>query len=634
MNVEFTVNINKDNSETYSGNIINGYKEGLGKLEYWTSRVEIGEFKNNLKNGYFVEYFNGEKTFEGYYVNGNKNGIGIEYMSGEKNFEGYYKEGKKNGIGKEYWNKEIFSEGNYLNDKKNGYFKEYFFNGEYRDNKEYDGIERSRDYEDLCVNYSECTDKEKEDFIEGILEDDYYAFSLTEDELEELYTILGTEYIEKEHIEWIIEKFIQSNYDEQSIYGRVVGWAFFGNEVEVCRRTDKLDVTEYSNGKSFLDSRFDQFQQCFEDNLYEKIIFDVKNIYFRKPDIIEFINKFIVSYESKMFESLDSFMKKWLKIVTYISEVSNDKSYIEFIRSYDFPINKYNENDQVLINYCEAIIGNSKEHIGKELFMYFEIIEKKYRFNSKKESILVGWLLLYYKSVEYFSNRFFNKYKDKYEDIVDIDLDEGIKRYVRVATDLDDEFEKIMLICFLMDRRKCSYEYMLIGKYLNKYIKFDILDVYKTVNDMIYNTKENIETQEFEKYIMGIKEENEDEKIAIEDIDLMTGYEFEEFICKLFIKQGYKAELTKKSNDQGIDIIVKRDNKRIGIQTKRYSEKVGNTAIQEVVAGLSFYNLEKGIVVTNSFFTKSAEELANANNILLWNRERLIQKISEIYFLY
>lgn len=49
MHIQFIVKINKDKSEIYSGNIINGFKQGYGKIEYWTSRVEIGEFINNKK---------------------------------------------------------------------------------------------------------------------------------------------------------------------------------------------------------------------------------------------------------------------------------------------------------------------------------------------------------------------------------------------------------------------------------------------------------------------------------------------------------------------------------------------------------------------------------------------------------
>ena len=67
------------------------------------------------------------------------------------------------------------------------------------------------------------------------------------------------------------------------------------------------------------------------------------------------------------------------------------------------------------------------------------------------------------------------------------------------------------------------------------------------------------------------------------------------------------------------------------IQAKCYSSAVTNKAIQEVVAGLSHYKLDKGIVVTNNYFTDSARELAMSNNIILWDRTMLKEKIAELF---
>lgn len=116
----------------------------------------------------------------------------------------------------------------------------------------------------------------------------------------------------------------------------------------------------------------------------------------------------------------------------------------------------------------------------------------------------------------------------------------------------------------------------------------------------------------------------------INDIDMMNGNEFEHFICELFTKMGYKAVVTKQSGDQGLDVIAKRDSITIGIQAKCYSGTVGNSAIQEAVAGKSYYKCDKVIVITNNYFTTSAIELANANEVVLWNRDLLKEKLNEL----
>ncbi|WP_376781626.1 restriction endonuclease [Sporosarcina ureae] len=67
------------------------------------------------------------------------------------------------------------------------------------------------------------------------------------------------------------------------------------------------------------------------------------------------------------------------------------------------------------------------------------------------------------------------------------------------------------------------------------------------------------------------------------------------------------------------------------MQSKRNSSKVGNSAIQEVVAGLLYDNCLKGLIVINNYFTVSAEKLAYKNNVMLWNRDVLKIKFKEYY---
>jgi peroxiredoxin family protein len=113
---------------------------------------------------------------------------------------------------------------------------------------------------------------------------------------------------------------------------------------------------------------------------------------------------------------------------------------------------------------------------------------------------------------------------------------------------------------------------------------------------------------------------------TLNDIDIMTGEEFEYFLKDLFKKLGYDVQLTKLSGDQGADLIIERE-LRTAVQAKRYSNKVTNTAIQEVVSAKKYYNTSRAMVVTNNYYTKSAKELAKINDVELWNREDLKDKL-------
>ena len=70
------------------------------------------------------------------------------------------------------------------------------------------------------------------------------------------------------------------------------------------------------------------------------------------------------------------------------------------------------------------------------------------------------------------------------------------------------------------------------------------------------------------------------------DIDIMSGEEFESFCAKVLQDNGFEnVNMTKASGDQGVDIIAFKDGVRYAIQCKRYSNSVGNKAVQEVIAG-------------------------------------------------
>lgn len=114
---------------------------------------------------------------------------------------------------------------------------------------------------------------------------------------------------------------------------------------------------------------------------------------------------------------------------------------------------------------------------------------------------------------------------------------------------------------------------------------------------------------------------------SIEAIDVMDGIEFEYFLCDLFEDHGYKAEITKASGDFGADLILYKKDEVIVVQAKRYSGNVGVKAVQEVVAATPYYNGTDAWVVSNSYFTKAAIELAERNEVYLIDRDELIKMI-------
>ncbi|NWO14609.1 restriction endonuclease [Virgibacillus sp.] len=120
-------------------------------------------------------------------------------------------------------------------------------------------------------------------------------------------------------------------------------------------------------------------------------------------------------------------------------------------------------------------------------------------------------------------------------------------------------------------------------------------------------------------------------QLGIKDIDRMDGFQFEAYLKVLFKKLGYCPLVTQKSGDYGADVILKGKNKVV-IQAKRYGYKnrVSMDAVREVYAAQAFYQADEAWVITNSFYTKQAKELAKACGVKLLNRYELEQFIIKI----
>jgi HJR/Mrr/RecB family endonuclease len=104
----------------------------------------------------------------------------------------------------------------------------------------------------------------------------------------------------------------------------------------------------------------------------------------------------------------------------------------------------------------------------------------------------------------------------------------------------------------------------------------------------------------------------------------MTGIDFENFLASVFREHGLSVQTTKVSGDQGVDLIVSKSGRMIAIQAKGYPcSTVGNKAIQEVHTGMTFYDCQAAVAITNSKFTAAARKLAAKVGCVLVDGDRL-----------
>ena len=115
------------------------------------------------------------------------------------------------------------------------------------------------------------------------------------------------------------------------------------------------------------------------------------------------------------------------------------------------------------------------------------------------------------------------------------------------------------------------------------------------------------------------------------DIKNMNGYEFESFIATILRKIGFVVEETSLSGDSGVDLIAYSEEPlykgKYLIQCKHWEGNVGEPVVRDLYGVVLSNNANKGILITNSFFTQQAKIFAEGKNIELINGNTLNELI-------
>jgi len=149
----------------------------------------------------------------------------------------------------------------------------------------------------------------------------------------------------------------------------------------------------------------------------------------------------------------------------------------------------------------------------------------------------------------------------------------------------------------------------------------------KFVNNFLLSSKTSKEvscTRFFEKIFLSYRyfESNKiiaEQRKSRDFINNMSGHDFELFVRDLLIEMGITCDVTRASGDFGADIIASLKGKKIAIQCKRYNKNIGYSAVQEVLAGKSYYKCDEAWVLSNARFTKQASQGARETGVRLIN---------------
>ena len=103
---------------------------------------------------------------------------------------------------------------------------------------------------------------------------------------------------------------------------------------------------------------------------------------------------------------------------------------------------------------------------------------------------------------------------------------------------------------------------------------------------------------------------------ALRRVDRLDGRQFEALLARIFRRRGWRAEITSGGKDFGADLVLTRRRQRVAVQAKHLtSRNAGNEAVQQAIAGASYYECDRAMVVTTARFTDSAVKQAERADI-------------------
>lgn len=183
------------------------------------------------------------------------------------------------------------------------------------------------------------------------------------------------------------------------------------------------------------------------------------------------------------------------------------------------------------------------------------------------------------------------------------------------------------------------------SKYLKKYpsfLEFQNLS-HNNVQVKAYTNTEKDELTPLEKILLNFEIIKQDicEELLNKVLEQSPDF-FEQLVVDLIVAMGYGGSLedagkaTKKTNDEGIDGIVKEDKLGLDviyIQAKRWQKNnvVGRPEIQKFVGALAGQGSKKGIFITTSSFSKEALDYKprNDTSIILIDGQKLAELMYE-----
>lgn len=316
-------------------------------------------------------------------------------------------------------------------------------------------------------------------------------------------------------------------------------------------------------------------------------------------------------------QSLEDYIEIYLKLYSNNEKIDHLQVLLEN-KGFDISDLQLSELIEKVKRRCLEISSIKNKIVSINKYVLIENFVKKYGLNItsplvdnliellKKEGISIEITYMEKLLKNEYEHQKYLKFKKRILPNSQRNLDDYIKSLLDTY---GENFKEYMLEFFsLLDEKHCNYGTDQIYQKIEEY-------------------KKAIELRHFKNNLL--ESSNSQNTTLINQIDTMSGYEFEGFLRELFTMMGYKVEQTQLSGDQGCDLIIEKFGEKIVVQAKRQNSSIGNRAVQEAVASIKYYMAQKAMVVTNNYFTQSAIDLATANEVDLIDRKKLTDLVEK-----
>lgn len=424
-------------------------------------------------------------------------------------------------------------------------------------------------------------------------------------------------YLRKKHTKKILQKFIDTNYNQiQTLYN-------MGTYVDLYGKFHGEAFIEHFN--SLICQEFDLFYVANKEKIFQIAFTLYKNKSLKKPHPHERAYLDYILSEVKYLNEL----KKQLYLLTFECFKKHKETLYQ----------KYTQ-----LVYVDDYGNTVNEAFFKELEYFYDNILEHNLIDNKETAALTEMEPILLIGCDTIDNSLSTLFDMRYEDIEHW-CEEKIRfRCNGNLVELNEEYLKSI-------KQLNTTSYMILENAINN-AKGKKLDLKKSISEFSFfeNTPLYLETLKKltfctpnfktffnKKNIVSLcflftqlyDKKQHPQKKQFTNNTPSNPYEFEKLCANLLEEQGFKTKVTKKSGDQGVDVLAQKDNKTFAIQCKFYHHPIGNKAVQEINAGKTYYKTDYAVVVSTNTYTTSAKQLAKNCGVYLLNIEDL-KRLDEI----